>query len=68
MCSSDLIIALGAAALAALGMGLWQDTSALAEQHASARIFEPALNEPARQACLHRWREAVERAKNWAQD
>ena len=66
--ASAEITALGAAALAALGIGLWQDTSALAEQHASARIFEPALHEPARQARLHRWREAVERAKNWAQD
>jgi glycerol kinase len=58
--------ALGAAYLAGLATGFWSDAQEIASQWRADRRFEPRLAEPERRAKLARWREAVERAKDWA--
>jgi glycerol kinase len=58
--------ALGAAYLAGLATGFWRDADEIARQWKVDRRFHPRLAEPARQAKLTRWRDAVERAKGWA--
>jgi glycerol kinase len=58
--------ALGAAYLAGLAVGYWPSRDAIAAQWRVERTFEPAMK-PDRAAELRaRWREAVERAKNWS--
>lgn len=57
--------ALGAAALAGLGAGLWKDSTELAELRASERIFRASTTAKDRRAKLKRWRKAVKRAQNW---
>ncbi|HEY1103168.1 MAG TPA: glycerol kinase GlpK, partial [Burkholderiaceae bacterium] len=64
--------ALGAARLAGLGVGLWADAAemeamAAAPGAAPVRCFTPQIDGAARQAKLARWRQAVERARGWAQ-
>jgi glycerol kinase len=59
--------ALGAAYLAGLATGFWADAGEIASQWRAERRFEPRLAEAARLAKLARWREAVDRAKGWAQ-
>jgi glycerol kinase len=58
--------ALGAAYLAGLATGFWNDAGEISAQWQVDRRFEPRLAEPQRVAKLARWREAVERAKGWA--
>ncbi len=58
--------ALGAAYLAGLATGFWRDADEIGAQWQADRRFEPRLAESGRQAKLARWREAVERSKNWA--
>lgn len=58
--------ALGAAYLAGLSTGCWSGADEITAQWSVDRRFEPRLAEPDRRAKLHRWREAVERAKGWA--
>ncbi len=60
--------ALGAAYLAGLATGLWQDAAEISAQWQVDRRFEPQLGGPARRAKLARWRQAVERSKAWAQN
>jgi glycerol kinase len=57
--------ALGAAYLAGLAVGLWQDRDEVAAQWQEDRRFEPTLTEADRETRHERWREAVERAKGW---
>ncbi|HVZ43805.1 MAG TPA: glycerol kinase GlpK [Ramlibacter sp.] len=59
--------ALGAAYLAGLATQVWAGADEIAAQWRIERRFEPRLPEPERVAKLARWREAVERAKGWAQ-
>ncbi len=59
--------ALGAAYLAGLTVALWKSRAELAQQWKAARRFEPAMEPSKRQALMSRWREAVSRARNWAQ-
>jgi len=56
---------LGAAYLAGLAAGYWQDLSDLARQRQGDRIFTPMM--PAEEVAHLRagWRKAVERAKGW---
>ena len=54
--------ALGAATLAALGAGLVQDLAAAARLWHLDREFRPGMPAHVRQALLHGWRKAVERA------
>jgi glycerol kinase len=57
--------ALGAAYLAGLAVGYWQDTSELAQQWKVDRRFDPCADRTAATAQRQRWHEAIERAKGW---
>ena len=54
---------LGAAGLAALGVGLLADTGQLADTWSLDRRFEPAMSAARRQQLLAGWREAVSRIR-----
>ena len=58
--------ALGAAYLAGLATGFWKDASEISAQWQMDRRFEPKMAAAHRYSKLTRWREAVERSKNWA--
>jgi glycerol kinase len=61
------VTALGAAALAGLGVGFWQDASELESATSEGmRVFEPRLGEAEREEGYAGWRRAVERARGWA--
>ena len=59
---------LGAAFAAGLGAGVWSSTDELNETWALDRRFDPAGDREKADAAHARWRDAVERAKGWAQD
>lgn len=54
--------ALGAAFLAGLGAGVWQNFDDIARAWKMDREFQPAIGEQERLRVLHRWREAVSKA------
>lgn len=57
---------LGAAYLAGLGCGFWQDIEQIkANVEAGARVFTALMQEPARNKLYDRWRKAVECALGW---
>ena len=58
--------AFGAAAFAGLGIGLWQSQAELASLWRLDRRFEPRMDRDMVAARRARWREAVERSRNWA--
>ena len=58
--------ALGAAYLAGLTVDLWKSRQALAEHWRAERRFEPRIDRATAKALMARWREAVDRARNWA--
>ena len=60
--------ALGAAYLAGLAVGYWEDRDEIARQWQVERRFEPAMDPGRRAALMARWGRAVEHAKGWAQD
>jgi glycerol kinase len=57
--------ALGAAYLAGLAVGFWPDRATLTAQWAEDARFEPCMADADRDALLHGWRRAVDRAKAW---
>ncbi len=57
--------ALGAAYLAGLAVGFWQDTSELAANWSVERAFEPQMSAERREMLYSGWRRAVERARGW---
>ena len=57
--------AVGAASLAAVGSGLWTLDDVRGRDMALTR-YEPDMSEDRRQELLSRWREAVQRAREWA--
>ncbi len=57
--------ALGAAYLAGLAVGFWENTDELAEQWQAEKEFEPAMDEKERLALLNQWNKAVSRSRNW---
>jgi len=59
------VTALGAAALAGLGIGFWQSRSELPSSSGGSTIFEPALADTERDALYHGWQRAVERSREW---
>jgi glycerol kinase len=59
--------ALGAAYLAGLGVGLWDDAETLDRQWQIERRFEPAVSRDQAHAMRAGWNRALERAKQWAQ-
>lgn len=58
--------ALGAAYLAGLAVGFWQDEAELTALWRAERRFEPAMTETRRGALFADWRRAVERSLHWA--
>lgn len=60
--------ALGAAYLAGLATGYWQDTAELTAQWHAERRFEPAMSADQRAAVRARWHRAVDRARDWARE
>jgi len=58
--------ALGAAYLAGLAVGYWQDTADLARHWVLDREYRPALAPAEREALVARWRKAVGRSRDWA--
>ncbi|MCH8922620.1 MAG: glycerol kinase, partial [Planctomycetes bacterium] len=57
--------ALGAAYLAGLAIGYWQDTADVAANWALDRQFEPSMSDKDRAARLRQWQKAVERSLDW---
>ncbi|MEO0315666.1 MAG: glycerol kinase [Pseudomonadota bacterium] len=60
--------ALGAASLAGLAIGFWENETALAQHWQCEKRFEPGMSEDERQTRLARWKEAITRAAGWARD
>jgi glycerol kinase len=58
---------LGAAYAAGLGIGLWSDRDELASLRRSSAVFEPRRSRGEADALYARWRQAVERARGWAE-
>ena len=58
--------ALGAAYLAGLGTGFWDDPAMLDAQWQVDRRFEPGIGRDQAQAMRESWTRAVQRAKQWA--
>ena len=57
--------ALGAAYLAGLAVGFWQDEAEINALWHAERRFEPAMHGDRRAALLADWRRAVERSRHW---
>ena len=60
--------AIGAAYLAGLGVGLWNDLEDLETHHEIERVFEPQMSESERERLMRWWRKAVERTLDWAEE
>jgi len=58
--------ALGAAYLAGLAVGYWQDDAEIAAQWQVDRAFEPGMDRGRAEALMAGWHKALDRAKNWA--
>ena len=57
--------ALGAAYLAGLAVGFWQDTAQIAQQWVLDRRFSPGMSAQKRESLCRRWEEAVRRSLDW---
>jgi len=57
---------LGAACLAGLGTGFWDDKKQIAEGWKLGKVFEPRMAEDQRETLYHGWKKAVERSFGWA--
>jgi glycerol kinase len=60
--------ALGAAYLAGLATGFWDDREELKNRWRLRRRYEPRMDEEERERLYGRWKEALDRAKGWAQE
>ena len=60
--------AMGAAYLAGLAVGFWRDQAEICKIWAVDRTFEPQLDAKSRDARLHGWHRAVQRAFDWAKE
>jgi len=60
--------ALGAAYLAGLAVGYWQDGEEIGAQWRADRSFEPGMSRDQVESLMAGWRKAVGRAKNWAEE
>jgi glycerol kinase len=60
--------ALGAAYLAGLATGFWEDQEELKSRWRLRRRYEPQMDEEERERLYGRWQEAVARSKEWAQE
>ena len=59
--------AMGAARLAGLAVGFWQDDALLSAEGGASTLFEPALSADERESRYADWRRAVERSRHWVQ-
>ena len=59
--------ALGAAYLAGLACGLWQDLTELSEKWRGSNYFEPQMSAEQRQKLYTGWSAAVKRSLGWAE-
>jgi glycerol kinase len=57
--------ALGAAYLAGLAVGYWQDTAQVSDHWALDREFRPQMPAKQRETHYGRWRKAVQRSLAW---
>lgn len=57
--------ALGAAYLAGLAVGYWENTDELQKQWSIDRIFEPMIEKSKSEKLIKSWKRAVERAQSW---
>lgn len=57
--------ALGAAYLAGLAVGFWEDTNQTKTQWQEDKRFEPEMSADQASALLHKWNRAVEKSKGW---
>jgi glycerol kinase len=60
--------ALGSAYLAGLATGFWKSKEELVSRWRLRRRYEPRMGEEERERLYGRWKEAVERAKNWSRE
>ena len=60
--------ALGAAYLAGLATGFWEDREELKSRWRLRRRYEPTMDEEERERLYGRWQEALARSKDWAQE
>lgn len=58
--------ALGAAYLAGIAVGYWQDTDDIKKNWKLERTFEPKMDEEKREESIFGWHEAVKRSYGWA--
>ena len=59
--------ALGAAYLAGLAVGLWQNREEIKSLWQKDTVFTPTMEETKRQELLDRWHKAVSRSRNWSE-
>jgi glycerol kinase len=58
----------GAARLAGLAVGFWNDSSDLERRRGASRLFEPQMSEDDRERRYRSWLRAVERSRGWAEE
>ena len=61
------VTAMGAAALAGLGVGFWRDRSELDARAGPATLFEPTMSQDERESRYRDWLRAVERSRGWVE-
>ena len=62
------VTALGAAALAGLAVGFWNDRTDLDNATGKRTTFTPTMGNDERETLYAGWKNAVERSKDWAED
>jgi glycerol kinase len=62
------VTAMGAAALAGLGVGFWRDGGEIGAGAGDHRLFEPSLSADHRESLYAGWKRAVERSRGWVED
>jgi glycerol kinase len=61
------VTAMGAAALAGLGVGFWHDRADLEASKGQTRTFEPQMGDAERESLYRGWQRAVERSRDWSE-
>jgi glycerol kinase len=59
---------LGAAYLAGLAVGFWEDRAEIAKKWSLEKRYTPSLDEAARERLFRRWHRAVDLSKGWASE
>ncbi|TKI03993.1 glycerol kinase, partial [Martelella alba] len=59
------VTALGAAFLAGLAVGFWDDLEEVRSKSVIEREFQPAIEQAERDVYYHGWQKAVARARAW---